>query len=82
MKFERTKNAKRNVIWSWLNRILTLLIPFAMRTIILYTLGNLYLGLGSLFSSILQVLNLAELGVGSALAFAIPLIQQYYLQLN
>ena len=70
MKFERTKNAKRNVIWSWLNRILTLLIPFAMRTIILYTLGNLYLGLGSLFSSILQVLNLAELGVGSALAFA------------
>lgn len=70
MEFERTKNAKRNVIWSWINKVFTLFIPFVMRTIILYTLGNLYLGLGSLFSSILQVLNLAELGVGSALAFA------------
>lgn len=70
MEFERTKNAKRNLRWSWINKILTLLVPFAMRTIILYTLGNLYLGLGSLFSSILQVLNLAELGVGAALAFA------------
>ena len=58
------------MLWSWLLKVLTLLVPFAMRTIVLYTLGNLYLGLGSLFSSVLQVLNLAELGVGSALAFA------------
>ena len=70
MNFDRIKNAKRNVGWSWLNKIITLFVPFIMRTIILYTLGNMYLGLGSLFSSILQVLNLAELGIGSALAFA------------
>ena len=41
-----------------------------MRTLIIYTLGNLYLGLSSLFTSILNALNLAELGIGSALVFA------------
>ena len=33
--------------------------------------GMHYVGLGSLFSSILQVLSFAELGIGSALVFSI-----------
>ncbi len=70
MNFERTKNAKRNIVWSSIGKVLTLLVPFAMRSIVLYLLGDLYLGLSSLFTSVLQVLNLAELGVGSSLAFA------------
>ena len=36
----------------------------------IYFMGVQYLGLNSLFSSILQVLNLAELGVGSAMVFS------------
>lgn len=47
-----------------------LLGPFILRTIFIYTLGAKYLGLNSLFTSILTVLNLAELGVGSALVFS------------
>lgn len=43
--------------------------PFLMRTAIIYAMGVEYLGLDSLFSSILQVLNLAELGVGSAMVY-------------
>ncbi len=47
-----------------------MVIPFIMRTVMLYYLGVQYLGLNSLFASVLQVLNLAELGVGSAMVFS------------
>ena len=43
--------------------------PFLLRTAMLYLMGGQYLGLNSLFTSILQVLNLAELGVGSAMIY-------------
>ena len=36
----------------------------------IYWLGMEYVGLNSLFTSILSVLNLAELGVGSAMTFS------------
>ena len=70
MKFERSKNAIRNVGFSWLNQIYTMLMPFVIRTVFIYTLGMEYLGLNSLFTSVLSVLNLAELGVGRALIFS------------
>ena len=70
MKIERTKNATRNIIYGVFLKIYQLLGPFILRTIFIYTLGMEYLGLNSLFTSILSVLNLAELGVGSALVFS------------
>ena len=41
-----------------------------MRTAMIYLMGVQYLGLNSLFTSALQVLNLGELGVGSAMVFS------------
>lgn len=41
-----------------------------MRTAMIYLMGVQYLGLNSLFTSVLQVLNLAELGVGSAMVYS------------
>lgn len=70
MQESRTKNAKRNILFGVLNRITMILFPFAIRTVILYILGSEYLGLDSLFSSILNFLSLAELGVGSALVYS------------
>lgn len=70
MDFDRTKNAKRTIISGLAMKLLTIIVPFIMRTVIIYTLGNLYLGLGSLFSSILNTLSLAELGIGSAMVFS------------
>ena len=52
-----------------INKIITILIPFVMRTILIKVLGTQYLGLSSLFTSILQVLSLSELGIGSAMVF-------------
>ncbi len=70
MDFNRTANAKRTIVSGMLYKIVSIIGPFFMRTLIIYTLGNLYLGLSSLFTSILNALNLAELGIGSALVFA------------
>ncbi len=44
--------------------------PFIMRTVLLLTLGVQYLGLNSLFTSILSFLSLSELGIGTALVYA------------
>lgn len=65
----RTKNGTRNIISGVINRIVLLLFPFITRTLIINILGSGYLGLNSLFTSILTVLNLSELGFGSALVY-------------
>lgn len=51
-----------------------------MRTAMIYFMGIQYLGLNSLFVSVLQVLNLAELGVGSAMVFSMykPIAEDDY----
>lgn len=70
MKINRTKNAVRNIIFAGILKIYQIVVPFLIRTAMIYFMGVQYLGLNSLFSSILQVLNLAELGVGSAMVFS------------
>ena len=66
----RTNNAKRNIAGAFANKIISMLLQFFIRTVIIYCLGTLYLGLTSLFTSILQVLSLAELGFGEAIVFS------------
>lgn len=51
-------------------KVLNIGLPFVMRTVMLHYLGVQYLGLNGLFKSILSFLNLAELGVGSAMVFS------------
>ena len=50
-------------------QFITLLMQFIVRTVFIATLGKSYLGISSLFSNILSMLSLAELGVGSAILF-------------
>ena len=58
------------MVFGTVSKIYNLAIPFVMRTLLIYTLGMAYTGLNSLFTSILSVLNLAELGVGAAMTFS------------
>ena len=67
----RTKNAKRNIVSGLVSKCVSLLFPFVVRTCVIHYLGTVYLGLGGLFSSILQVLSLAELGFGEAMVFSL-----------
>ena len=70
MKQSRTQNAKRNIFWGLVQKMVSLLCPFLVRTAMIYYLGSLYVGLNGLFTSILQVLSLAELGFGEAMVFS------------
>ena len=67
----RTFYAKRNMWTGVINRVIILGLPFVIRTIIIHVLGTEYLGLSSLFSSILQVLNMTELGFSAAVVFSL-----------
>lgn len=69
MKIERTKNTVRNVVFGFGLKVVNIILPFISRTVILYVLGSQYLGLNSLFHSILSFLSLAELGVAAALIY-------------
>ena len=77
MKIERTRNATRNIIFGGILKVYQIIVPFLMRTAMIYFMGVQYLGLNSLFTSILQVLNLAELGVGSAMVYSMykPIVE-------
>ncbi len=66
----RTQNAKGNIIWGVFNNCVIILMPFISRTVMIYTMGMQYVGLGSLFTSLLGVLSFAELGIGGALVFS------------
>ncbi len=70
MKLERTKNAARNIAFDGILEMMNMLFPFVIRSVMLHFLGTEYLGLNGLFKSLLMFLNLAELGVGSAMVFS------------
>ena len=69
-KKTRTKAALTNAVISTVVQIGTLLLAFAQRTVLIKTLGGEYAGIDGLFSNILTILSLAELGFGSAIVYS------------
>ena len=67
MENSRTKNSIRNIAFGMISRTVSMLFPFIVRTIFIEFLGEEYLGLNSLYKSVLQVLNLTDLGLASAI---------------
>lgn len=70
MKLERIKNTKNGVMFGLIERFVGLILPFIIQTITIKQLGIEYVGVKGLFSSILTVFSLAELGFGSAIVYA------------
>lgn len=71
MRLDRTGNAKRNIIVCGADKTLGVLLPFIVRTMIIHIIGSEYLGLTSLYYSILQMLNLSEMGFGQAIIYSL-----------
>lgn len=80
MSESRTKKSLKNIIFSLGNQIITILLGFINRSIFIWTLGVSYLGIAGLFSDILNMLSLADLGFGVALTYSMykPLAEHDY----
>ena len=65
----RTKNSIKNSIFGIGGQAINTLLSFISRTIFITMLGADYLGVNGLFSNILSMLSLAELGLGSAIIY-------------
>lgn len=67
----RTKNSTVNLLTGFLSQFVILVLNFVVRYIFVHNIGYEYLGVNSLFSSILTVLSVADLGFGSALGIVL-----------
>lgn len=67
----RTKQSVKNIIASFLNYFVLSILRFVSRTIFIKLLGELYLGVNGLLTNVLGILSLAELGLSTAISFAL-----------
>lgn len=67
----RLTNTIRNTVVGFAAQLIVILLNYINRTIFIYYLGAEYLGLSGLFSNILSMLSLAELGIGVAISFSL-----------
>ncbi|MEE3420693.1 MAG: MATE family efflux transporter [Lachnospiraceae bacterium] len=67
----RTVNSLRNAATSLGGQALNNVLRFVCRTVFVYTLGKNYLGISTLYSSVLTLLSIAELGFGTAITYSL-----------
>ncbi len=65
----RTKSTLINFIANIISVSITILLSFILRTVFIKSLGNDFLGLNGLFTNIISILSLSELGIGTAIIF-------------
>lgn len=67
----RIQQAKKNIAFGFVSNFVILFMNFLQRTIFILVLGQTLTGVNSLFSGILSMLSMAELGIGSALNYSL-----------
>ncbi|MCM1100021.1 MAG: lipopolysaccharide biosynthesis protein [Clostridium sp.] len=67
----RTEYSARNTTVAIVARVTAILMGFAARVVFTHTLSEDYVGINGLFTDILNVLALSELGVGTAITYAL-----------
>lgn len=67
----RVSYAKKNIIFGYVGNLVILALQFISRTIFIYTLGATYLGVNGLYTNVLSVLSLADLGIGTAMNYSL-----------
>ena len=71
------KNSLRNLIVALIGQFVGIVTVFVTRRVFVSTLGSDYLGVDALFTNIVSLLSLVELGIGPSMSFALykPLVE-------
>ena len=74
----RTEYSAINTTVALISRIIAILMGFVTRVVFTHVLNENYVGINGLFTDILNVLSLTELGVGTAITYALyrPIAQK------
>ena len=67
----RFLNSLRNSALAFAGQIVAILMGFAVRWLFVHKLGQDYLGVNSVMESMLMILSMTELGIGTSVAFAL-----------
>ena len=67
----RTKNSMMNMVAALIGQGVSVIVSFIARVAFVHILGEDYLGINGLFTNILTVLSLVELGVGPAIVYSL-----------
>ncbi|WP_026528489.1 hypothetical protein [Butyrivibrio sp. VCD2006] len=70
MEVSRSKRTMQNISVGFLNQVVNMVLSFISRTVFIHTLGNEYLGLNGIFSDVLTLLSMADLGFSTAMAYS------------
>ena len=70
-KKTRTQHSVRNVMVGTGGYFFNLILSFVCRIMFTHVFNSVYLGVSSLFSNIFTMLSLAELGIGTAIIYAL-----------
>ena len=71
MNSSRTKNTSRNIIYAIIFQVVKFILMFVSRIIFVRKLGAEYLGVNGLFSNILTILSMADLGMTTTMMYCL-----------
>ncbi|MDE6404409.1 MAG: polysaccharide biosynthesis protein [Lachnospiraceae bacterium] len=67
----RIQKAGKNIIFGYISNLVILLVNFIQRTVFIYVLGKTLSGVNGVYTDVLSVLSLTELGIGTALNYSL-----------
>ena len=67
----RINNSIRNITTALIGQVIGIALSFIGRVVFINTLGTEYLGVNGLFTNVLSILSLADMGVGSAIIYSL-----------
>ena len=67
----RVQQAAKNIFFGYISNIVILVMGFLQRTVFIMVLGRTLLSVNGLYTDILSMLSLAELGIGTALNYSL-----------
>ena len=70
MQSNRSQKTAKNMFFGYIYQIVTLILSFVSRSVFINTLGTEYLGLNGIFTDVLKLLSMADLGFSLAMSYS------------